>query len=192
VVSTVTRELSGVPQAGNRLGQPAAPVTMQYFGDLECPVCQAFTLSAFDQVVAHPVRAGTLQVDYRSFQTATPNTTTFITQQVAALAAGRQDLMWDYVELFYREQGPEGTGYVTDAFLRGIASQVPGLDVARWQRDRQDPGLRREVLADETAAQRDGVGGTPTLIITGPRGKRVLSGDPPYSSVAQAIAAVAR
>ena len=46
----VTKEVSslvaGIPQNGNILGSPTAPVTLQYFGDLECPVCRQFTLSA--------------------------------------------------------------------------------------------------------------------------------------------------
>jgi protein-disulfide isomerase len=42
----VSRLLAGIPQSGNVLGAPTAPVTLQYFGDLECPVCRAFTLSA--------------------------------------------------------------------------------------------------------------------------------------------------
>ena len=28
------------------LGNPNAPVTLQYFGDLECPICKEFTLGA--------------------------------------------------------------------------------------------------------------------------------------------------
>ena len=40
--------------------------------------------------------------------------------------------MWDYLELFYHEQGEEGSGYVTERYLRGLASQVPGLNLAAW------------------------------------------------------------
>ena len=34
VTSEVTALLAGIPQAGNALGRPTAPVTLQYFGDL--------------------------------------------------------------------------------------------------------------------------------------------------------------
>ena len=38
--------LQGIPQNGITLGNPNAPVTMKYFGDLECPICKEFTLGA--------------------------------------------------------------------------------------------------------------------------------------------------
>ncbi len=38
--------VGGIPQSGNTLGAPNAPVTLQYFGDLECPICKEFTLGA--------------------------------------------------------------------------------------------------------------------------------------------------
>ena len=37
---------AGIPQSGNALGNPTAPVTLEYFGDLECPICREFTLGA--------------------------------------------------------------------------------------------------------------------------------------------------
>ncbi len=36
--------IGGIPQSGNTLGDPNAPVTLKYFGDLECPICKEFTL----------------------------------------------------------------------------------------------------------------------------------------------------
>src|SRR5271156_809723 len=36
--SQVTALLSGIPQRGTVLGDPRAPVTLTYFGDLECPI----------------------------------------------------------------------------------------------------------------------------------------------------------
>src|SRR5271154_2263812 len=36
--------LAGIPQRGNTLGDPTAPVTLEYFGDLQCPFCRQFTL----------------------------------------------------------------------------------------------------------------------------------------------------
>ena len=50
----------------------------------------------------------------------------FKTQQIAALAAGKQSKAWNYLELFYHEQGEEDTGYVTESYLQGLAHQVAG------------------------------------------------------------------
>ena len=69
--ATVNNLLDGIPQSGVTLGNPHAPVTMTYFGDLQCPICRDFTLGPFPQFVQQQVRTGKVKVDYRSFCTAT-------------------------------------------------------------------------------------------------------------------------
>jgi protein-disulfide isomerase len=86
-------------------------------------------------------------------------------QQVAALAAGKQDKAWQFIETFYREQGEEGSGYVTDRFLEGIASEVAGLDLSQWKRDRSDRQLADEIVADADVAETAGLTGTPSFLI---------------------------
>jgi protein-disulfide isomerase len=166
--------LSGIPQSGTVLGDPAARVTITLFGDLECPICRAFSRSAgFRELIARNVRAGTVKVDYRSFCTATCNafgSGLFDTQQVAAYAAGGQDRFWQYALIFYDEQGAEGRRYVTANFLRRLAEQTPGLKLTTWARDRRHPALLTRVHRDGSAATAAGVYGTPTVIVTGPGG----------------------
>jgi protein-disulfide isomerase len=168
----IAHELNGIPQSGNRLGDPNAPVTLQYFGDLECPICRDFELGVLPELVSRYVREGRLKVEYRSLETATRQPEMFRTQQVAALAAGRQDKMWYFVELFYREQGEEGSGYVTESYLQNLAQQVPGLDLATWTSDRNDPALANQVTSDAQAANNAGFEGTPSFLI-GKRGARL-------------------
>jgi protein-disulfide isomerase len=174
-VTAVNTLLAGIPQSGARLGNPNAPVTMTYFGDYECPVCQAFTLEGgFPQLVQNDVRSGKVQVLYKSFCTATcngPGQSVFNTQQVAGLAAGEQSKFWQYTELFYHEQGQEDTGYVNENYLTGLADQVTGLNLAQWQSDRSNPNLAAQVASDGTNGQAIGVQGTPTLIFKGPKGQ---------------------
>ena len=164
-VAAVTALLEGIPQSGSTLGNPNAPVTLQYFGDLQCPTCRAFTLGALPALIRTYVRAGKLKIEYRSLQTATGDSETFKKQQVAALAAGRQSRMWSFLELFYREQGEEGTGYVTDRYLHELAGQVPGLDVAGWTASRSDPELASIVAADARAARSAGLTSTPSFLL---------------------------
>ena len=181
--------LAGIPQSGARLGNPKAPVTMTYYGDLECPICQDFTLNGgFPQLVSKDVRAGKVQVVYRAFETATRDPTVFKTQQVAALAAGQQQKFWNFAELFYHEQGAEDTGYVTDSYLSGLAKQITGLDLTKWGTDRSNSSLANEVLADEQLGSRAGVQGTPTLVFQGPKGSVSPSSSvPSYPQLQQAI-----
>jgi protein-disulfide isomerase len=157
--------LAGIPQSANALGQPAAPVLLEYFGDLQCPYCRDFSLEALPSIIQRWVRAGKLRIEFHALQTATREPEVFMAQQVAALAAGRQDKAWHFIETFYEEQGEENSGYVTDTYLQGIASQIAGLDLERWARDRGDPELANEIAGDDRAAESSGLTGTPSFLI---------------------------
>jgi protein-disulfide isomerase len=164
-VTEVTSLLQGIPQAGNTLGDPKAPVSMQYFGDLECPICKDFTLGALPKLIEKYVRAGKLKIEYRNLETATREPETFRTQQTAALSAGKQQKAWYYIELFYHQQGEEDTGYVTESYLQGLAKQVPGLNLTTWTADRSDPEFTNTITTDAQAANNAGFTGTPSFLI---------------------------
>lgn len=164
-VSEVSSLLGGIPQNGNTLGSPTAPVTLQYFGDLQCPVCRQFTLTALKPLIKNDVRSGKLRIEYRSLETATAEPATFKTQQVAALAAGKQQRAWYYIELFYHQQGEEHSGYVTESYLQGLAQQVPGLNLSKWSSDRSDPSLANMMSTDGQAASNFGFTGTPSFAL---------------------------
>jgi protein-disulfide isomerase len=164
-VKEVTALLSGIPQNGNTLGSPSAPVTMQYFGDLECPICKDFTLGALPALVKKYVRTGKLKIEYRNLETATREPETFKTQQAAALAAGKQQKGWYYIELFYHQQGEEDTGYVTEKYLQALAQQTPGLNLATWTSDRNTPAFTNAITSDAQAANNAGFNGTPSFLV---------------------------
>ncbi len=165
VVTEVTSLLAGIPQSGNTLGSPKAPVTLQYFGDLECPICREFTEGALKPLIEKYVRTGKLKIEYRNLETATREPETFRTQQIAALAAGKQQKAWDYIELFYHQQGEEDTGYVSEKYLQELAKQVPGLNLTAWTADRDNPGFTNTVTSDAQAATAAGFTGTPSFLI---------------------------
>jgi protein-disulfide isomerase len=167
----VSSLLAGVPQHGNTLGDPKAPVTVKYFGDLQCPACRQFTLSGLPSLIERYVRSGKLKIEYRSLETATQTPSAFGAQQVAALAAGRQNKMWNFIELFYHEQGPEHSGYVTERYLEGLAQQVSGLNLIEWIAARNDRELARSLTTDLRAARSARINRTPSFLLsyTGPR-----------------------
>lgn len=171
LVQEIDNLLSGIPQTGNALGSPHAPVTLQYFGDLQCPVCREFTLGALKPLIEGDVRTGKLRIEYRSMETATREPETFRTQQTAALAAGRQQRMWHYVELFYHQQGEENSGYVTESYLQKIAAQVPGLNLAKWSSDRSSGEFTNQLVSDSQAVASAGLSGTPSFLIGHTGGK---------------------
>src|SRR5437763_14784749 len=79
-----------------------------------------------------------------------------------AAAAALQNRMWEFVDLVYRNQGEEGAGWVTDAYLRRVAEGA-GLDVAQAFAQR-GAGAALAVLSQAKAAgAAAGVGWTPTV-----------------------------
>jgi protein-disulfide isomerase len=165
VTKQITALIGGIPQSGNTLGSPTAPVTLKYFGDLECPICREFTLGALPGIIQKYVRAGKVRVEYHSMETATREPEVFKSQQVAAYAAGKQDRGWYFIETFYHEQGEEDSGYVTEKYIQGIASQVPGLNLAKWSSDRGDSELANEVETDKQIANNEHFEGTPSFLL---------------------------
>jgi protein-disulfide isomerase len=189
----VDQLLKGIPQSGSQLGDPSAPVTLTYYGDLQCPVCQAFTLQGgFPELVSKDIKTGKVKVVYKAFQTATQDPNVFKTQQVAALAAGQQQRFWNFTELFYRQQGQEGSGYVTDSFLNGLARQTTGLNLSKWQSSRNDAALGNQVQTEEQKGATAGVSATPTLVFQGPKGTAQPDASVPnYQQLEAAIQKVA-
>jgi protein-disulfide isomerase len=176
----VTSLLAGIPQRGNILGHPKAPVTLQYFADLQCPYCRRFTLAVLPSLIQSYVRAGKLKIEYRSLETATRNPETFKIQQVAALAAGKQNKMWDFIDLFYHEQGQEGSGYVTERYLRGLAQRVIGLNLIGWTAARNDRELADSITSDAQAASDAGMRNTPSFLLA-------TAGHAPYVSAIERL-----
>lgn len=210
-VQRVEAMLAGLPQgSGNVLGNESAPVTVTEFADLQCSACAAFDLPVgvsnpagitgtgiIETLIREDVATGRVKLVYKSLETATSNGATpgvWSTQQAAVNAAGLQRKAWNYAELFYNEQGTEGTDYVTMPYLEGLAKQIPGLDYKRWLRDlTAEPSIRQQVIRDNTQGTQldSGRAATPTIWIKGPKGQGSYQGltEP---TAAQQIAVIQR
>jgi hypothetical protein len=154
-------------------------VTLQVFADLQDVDSRRWALAFLPRIIKEFVRPGILKIEYRSFKTNTLDPRTFVKQQTAAIAAGAQNKLWNYVETFYHEQGREYTPYATENYLDGIASQVPGLDIARWHQDRNDGRRSEQVVADDRAGRAHGIHTTPSYRLgrTGGRLKNLLGSE---------------
>jgi protein-disulfide isomerase len=187
--------LRGIPESGTTLGTPSAPVTVTVYSDLECSVCKAFALGSEETLIAREVRSGRVKIVYRSLCTATCTGAlgrpAFAGQQAAAYAAGLQGLGWYYIDLFYKEQGAEGTGYATPSYLIGLARQISGLDYSKWHADSRLQSLRAEVASEGRTAATHGFDTTPTIVVHGPRGNASpIVGAPDFSTLQAAIQSV--
>lgn len=157
--------LAGIPQQGDALGQPKAPVTLRVYTDLECLTARGWVLELLPAIIRRFVRSGEMRIEFRSFKTDTHNPSTFLNQQTAAIAAGAQDRLWNFVETFYYEQGTEYTPYATERYIDGIAGQVPGLRPAQWHSYRESGRLAEQVVADDRQVRELGFHDTPAFMI---------------------------
>jgi protein-disulfide isomerase len=165
---SVNRLVAGLAQEGLVLGDPKAKVELVEFGDLQCPVCKGYSEEILPQVIEGAVREGKARIAFRNFTIIGPQSET---AGAAALAAGAQRRGWQYLELFYRNQGREDSGYADDEFLTAIAKRAGVADLARWNRERTAAKLTGEVSATTAEAGRLGLSGTPSFAIEGPATK---------------------
>jgi protein-disulfide isomerase len=164
-VSAVDSLVSGAPQDRMILGKPEAKVELIEFGDLQCPVCKGYSEEILPQVIENKVDSGEAKIAFKNF--------TIIGEQstpagAAALAAGEQGRGWNYLELFYRNQGKENSGYADDEFLTAVAKSSGVKDIARWNKERQSKKLIDQVGKTTQQAQTFGFSGTPSFAIKGP------------------------
>jgi protein-disulfide isomerase len=169
----VDAELSGITQSGQLLGDPDAPVTVVEFGDPQCPVCAAFSEQIAPELISNEVKGGSVKYEFQPYLIIGPESKPAME---AALAAGEQGRFWNYLQLFYRNQGPENSGYVTDAFLTSIAKGAGVADLNKWNQSR-DSSKWESILSNGTnQAESLGFNGTPSILVEGPNGQQPLSG----------------
>lgn len=165
IESQVTRLLAGIPQQGQTLGTPTAPVTLQLFAELEDPSSDFWFADLLPEIIRKFVRTSTLKIEYDSFKTNTISSETFVKQQAAALAAGAQNKLWNYAYTFYYQQGKEYSPYVTETYLANIAHQVPALDVEQWHIDSKTDTRIERVVEEDQRGRTEGIHVTPAYRI---------------------------
>jgi protein-disulfide isomerase len=169
----VDAELSGIPQQGQVLGDANAPVTVVEFGDPQCPVCAAFSEQIAPQLISSEVKGGSVKYEFQPYLIIGPDSKPAMK---AALAAGEQGRFWNYLQLFYRNQGGENSGYVTDAFLTSIANGAGVPDINKWNQSRNSSSWDAVLTRGTTQAESLGFNGTPSILVQGPNGQKPLPG----------------
>jgi protein-disulfide isomerase len=169
----VSSELSGIPQSGQTLGDSKAPVTVIEYGDPQCSSCKFFSENVAPQLISSEVKPGNVLYEFRPFLIIGPDSKPAMR---AALAAGEQNRMFQFLQLFYLNQGGENSGYVTDTFLTGIAKGAGVPDIDRWNQDRNDPKWNATIQQGSSQANSFGFTGTPSIVVQGPNGQKALGG----------------
>lgn len=156
----VNRLFEGIPQQGIAVGDPDAPVTVVEFADLQCPFCAQFARDALPELVRRYVRTGKARLELRLLTFIGPES---MRAAQLASAAALQDRGWQFADLFFANQGQEGSGYVTEELLREVAEGVDGLDVDRAFEQSTGPAAGRLIDQAEAAAGTLGVESTPSF-----------------------------
>ena len=137
-------------------GPDNAPVTLTVFSDFQCPYCSRLVPFVDEVLAKNPdkVRIVFKQFPLRMHNFALP-------AALASLAARDQGKFWPMHDLLFAN-----SSQLSDEKIRSFAQQV-GLDLARFDKDRNDKRLRDEVQRDLELGQKAGVQGTPTVFING-------------------------
>jgi protein-disulfide isomerase len=154
-------------------GSPTATVTVAEFSDFQCPFCLGVTptLRQLEDKYKDRVRFVWKHLPLVGIHPQAMNAA------IAAEAARNQGKFWEYHDKLFAHQKN-----LEPADLRGYAQEL-GLDIARFDKDREAPELKIKVLDDMAEATSLGVKSTPTFFING----RLVRGAMPFETFATII-----
>lgn len=159
---------AGIPQNGNVLGEPGAKATIVEFADLRCPFCAQFEEGSMPEIVEQLVRTGKAKFIFRNLtmlDQASPSGADSTNAARYAGAAGLQNKLFPFVNIFFLNQGLENQDYATQDFLMDIGAQVDGLDAQKAWDQREDAAVTKQLEEANDLANEMNVSGTPTLFV---------------------------
>lgn len=157
------------------IGAVDAPLVMVEWTDIRCPFCAAFHRETLPVIVQEYVDAGLVRLEVQDVS--------FFGEQsqagaIAARAAGRQGLFFEYTQLIYAEAPQSGHPDLTREVLIDYARRIGVADMDQFAADLDDPALRADVTASTATAQRLGVTSVPFFVV----GDTVLAGAQPLEN----------
>jgi len=156
--------VKGVPGAEppHAIGPADAPVTLEEFGDFECPPCKL--LHPVLQTMEHEF-GDRLRVIFREFPLV-PTHQHALNAARAAEAAGLQGKFWEMHGLLYDNQKTWHEAFDARPIFESYAVKI-GLDLARYRRDLGSQIVEQRIFLDGKRAHSLGVKGTPTVFLNG-------------------------
>jgi protein-disulfide isomerase len=140
-------------------GDGKALVTLEEFGDFECPPCAKMS-EALHQLEKD--YHGKLRIIFRHFPLAMhPHARE---AAIAAEAAHAQGKFWEMHDLLYEKQAQWSKDVNVSSLFHSFAGEL-GLDVERFKKDMASPELAARVTADQELGKSRSVTSTPTIFI---------------------------
>ncbi|MGB2874847.1 MAG: thioredoxin domain-containing protein [Gaiellaceae bacterium] len=181
--AAVLQLFRGIPQHGNVLGSPNAPVTLVEYIDLQCPTCRAFETGVMPTIVPRYVRTGKVKVVARPIAFIGSDSEV---GRRAALAAAAQNRFFEFTDLLYFNQGTENSGWLNDSMIRSAYVSIPGFNSATALREQSSSSVTTQEARFDNQANADQVRGTPTVLVGKTGGQLALVSNPaviPLSAV---------
>lgn len=150
------------PASGTHVrGSKSALVTIEEFGDFQCPPCSimATLLRKTEEEYGSKLR-----LVFHHFPLV--NHIHAREAAVAVEAADMQGKFWEMHDLLYREQGVWSKAEKVGPLFEGYAGTL-GVDLERFKKDVQNPAVMARVDADQKLGSSRGVTSTPTLFLNG-------------------------
>jgi protein-disulfide isomerase len=140
-------------------------VKLYEYGDLQCSACKAYSEEFLPAIIENQVKDGEASITFRNFIIIGPES---IPAGEAALAAGAQGKGWSFIETWYRNQGGENSGYVTDEFVESMAKYVGVPNLAKFKEEWKGGKYKKQVESTTKQAEKFGFSATPSFAIEGP------------------------
>ena len=142
-------------------GDPDAPVTLEEFGDFQCPTCATVSalIGQLEQDYGHRLR-----VVFRHYPLAMHSHAS--EAALAAEAAGLQGRFWEMHDLLYKNQAVWSKASDVRPLFTEYARSL-GLDVERFAKDSNSDEVKARVFWEGQQGVSRGVKNTPTLFING-------------------------
>jgi protein-disulfide isomerase len=154
-------------QHGNKLGDPTAPVTLEVYGDFQCPICSRHSLTVEPTIFAKYVPDGRLQIVHHDIAilSSTPDMESERATR-GGYCAQQQGKYWDYAHwVFNNQEGENEGGFARDRLI--ALAGAAGLDQGAFDAC-LDSAPAAQALADtQAAANALGINSTPTMAING-------------------------
>jgi protein-disulfide isomerase len=142
-------------------GPANAVITLEEFGDFECPPCGILSLP-LDQMV-HDFQPH-MRLIFRHFPL--PMHQHAMPAALAAEAAGMQGRFWEMHDLLYKEQ-PVWSKTADAPELFNSYASVLGLNIERFKKDVANPETAARIKRDQQEGTDLGVRNTPTIFLNG-------------------------
>jgi protein-disulfide isomerase len=151
----------------NSIGDPNAPVTLEVYGDFQCPRCAEHSLSVEPIIVAKYVADGRVRIVHHDIAILS-GTADKESERAArgAYCANQQGKYWDFAHWVFNNQDGENQGGFAHDRIVAIAAAA-GLDQAAFEACLDSPAAVQAVADITAKASALGINSTPTLAING-------------------------